>query len=167
MLHILDGVMNYLFVNNVIESSFYHIISLFFTYILVHDIIPHKKFRIAITLACLAGNVWLHFICCAFVRLRCCKLAIVLIFLFDVNMLFVFGRPERSTSILDLRLECQDLEKFSVINRFARFHGRGQTDNAETSTDATAAMQKPCAQKYVTAVPMPRSLPDRVQCLSL
>ncbi|XP_047967681.1 uncharacterized protein LOC125211791 isoform X1 [Salvia hispanica] len=78
-----------------------------------------------------------------------------------------FLRPERSTSILDLRLECQDLEKFSVINRFARFHGRGQTDNAETSTDATAAMQKPCAQKYVTAVPMPRSLPDRVQCLSL
>ncbi|XP_057791905.1 uncharacterized protein LOC131008842 isoform X2 [Salvia miltiorrhiza] len=78
-----------------------------------------------------------------------------------------FLRLDKSASILDLRLECQDLEKFSVINRFAKFHGRGQADNAETSTDATAATQKPCAQRYVTAVPLPRSLPDRVQCLSL
>ncbi|KAH6801133.1 hypothetical protein C2S52_001597 [Perilla frutescens var. hirtella] len=75
---------------------------------------------------------------------------------------------DKSASILDLRLECQDLEKFSVINRFAKFHGRGQTDNTETSSaDATATTHKPCAQRYVTAVPMPRSLPDRVQCLSL
>lgn len=75
---------------------------------------------------------------------------------------------DKSASILDLRLECQDLEKFSVINRFAKFHGRGQTDNVESSSaDATATTHKPCAQRYVTAVPMPRSLPDRVQCLSL
>ncbi|KAI3463905.1 hypothetical protein Pfo_020568 [Paulownia fortunei] len=79
-----------------------------------------------------------------------------------------FLRLDKSASILDLRVECQDLEKFSVINRFAKFHARGQTDNAETSsTDAAATTQKPCAQRYVTAVPMPRSLPDRVQCLSL
>lgn len=71
-------------------------------------------------------------------------------------------------SVLDLRLECQDLERFSVINRFAKFHGRGQNDGAETSSsDATANAQKSCPQKYVTAVPMPRNLPDRVQCLSL
>lgn len=78
-----------------------------------------------------------------------------------------FLRLDKSASILDLRLECQDLEKFSVINRFAKFHGRGQTDNAETSTDATSTAHKPCAQRFVTAVPMPRSLPDMVQCLSL
>ena len=82
-------------------------------------------------------------------------------------MLFVFVRLDKSASILDLRLECQDLEKFSVINRFAKFHGRGQTDNAVISTDATAATQRPCAQRYITAVPMPKSLPDWVQCLSL
>ncbi|KAK6148686.1 hypothetical protein DH2020_019598 [Rehmannia glutinosa] len=77
-------------------------------------------------------------------------------------------RLDKSASILDLRVECQDLEKFSVINRFARFHGRGQTDNAETtSTDVTTSTQKSIPQRYVTAFPMPRNLPDRVQCLSL
>ncbi|KAJ1438887.1 hypothetical protein SESBI_02658 [Sesbania bispinosa] len=78
-------------------------------------------------------------------------------------------RLDSRSSILDLRVECQDLERFSVINRFAKFHGRGQNDGAETSSssDATANAQKPCPQKYVTAVPMPRNLPDRVQCLSL
>ncbi|KAL2961142.1 hypothetical protein AAZX31_17G075100 [Glycine max] len=77
-------------------------------------------------------------------------------------------RLDSRASVLDLRLECQDLERFSVINRFAKFHGRGQNDGAETSSsDATANAQKSCPQKYVTAVPMPRNLPDRVQCLSL
>lgn len=76
-------------------------------------------------------------------------------------------RLDNKASILDLRVECQDLEKFSVINRFAKFHGRGQVDGAETSSssDTTSNAQKP--QRYVTALPMPRNLPDRVQCLSL
>ncbi|PON70326.1 hypothetical protein TorRG33x02_256920 [Trema orientale] len=78
-------------------------------------------------------------------------------------------RLDKRASILDLRVECQDLEKFSVINRFAKFHGRGQADGAETSStsDGTLNAQKSCPQKYVTALPMPRNLPDRVQCLSL
>ncbi|KAK2411411.1 dentin sialophosphoprotein [Trifolium repens] len=78
-------------------------------------------------------------------------------------------RWESRASILDLRIECQDLEKFSVINRFAKFHGRGQNDGAESSSssEATANAQKSFLQKYVAAVPMPRNLPDRVQCLSL
>ncbi|XP_068464590.1 uncharacterized protein [Phaseolus vulgaris] len=76
-------------------------------------------------------------------------------------------RLDSRASVLDLRVECQDLERFSVINRFAKFHGRGQNDVAETSSDSTANAQKLCPQKYVTAVPMPRNLPDRVQCLSL
>ncbi|XP_028763510.1 uncharacterized protein LOC114721808 [Neltuma alba] len=78
-------------------------------------------------------------------------------------------RLDSRASILDLRVECQDLERFSVINRFAKFHGRGQYDGAETSSssDATANAQKSCPQKYVTALAMPRNLPDRVQCLSL
>lgn len=77
-------------------------------------------------------------------------------------------RLDKSASILDLRVECQDLEKFSVINRFARFHGRGQTDNTETSSgDVTESTRRPTPQRYVTALPMPRSVPDRVQCISL
>ncbi|XP_057722743.1 uncharacterized protein LOC130936647 isoform X1 [Arachis stenosperma] len=78
-------------------------------------------------------------------------------------------RLDNRSSILDLRVECQDLERFSVINRFAKFHGRGQNDGAETSSaDAARNAHKPSPpQRYVTAVPMPRNLPDRVQCLSL
>jgi hypothetical protein len=78
-------------------------------------------------------------------------------------------RLENRVSILDLRVECQDLEKFSVINRFAKFHGRGQVDGAEasSSSETTANTQKSFPQRYVTALPMPRNLPDRVQCLSL
>ncbi|XP_038894710.1 uncharacterized protein LOC120083170 [Benincasa hispida] len=78
-------------------------------------------------------------------------------------------RVEKRASILDLRVECQDLEKFSVINRFAKFHSRGQVDGGEasSSSDLTASSQKSCPQRYVTALPIPRNLPDRVQCLSL
>ncbi|KAK3018422.1 hypothetical protein RJ639_003443 [Escallonia herrerae] len=79
------------------------------------------------------------------------------------------GGLDKRASVLDLRVECQDLEKFSVINRFAKFHGRGQSDGAEasSSSDAAASAQKPSPQRYVTASSFPRNLPDRVQCLSL
>ncbi|KAK8557501.1 hypothetical protein V6N13_013771 [Hibiscus sabdariffa] len=76
---------------------------------------------------------------------------------------------DKRASILDLRLECQDLEKISVINRFAKFHGRGQADGAETSSSsyAIANSHKLFSQRYVIALPMPRNIPDRVQCFSL
>ncbi|GMI72197.1 hypothetical protein HRI_000889000 [Hibiscus trionum] len=76
---------------------------------------------------------------------------------------------DKRASILDLRLECQDLEKISVINRFAKFHGRGQADGAETSSSsyASANSHKFFSQRYVIALPMPRNIPDRVQCFSL
>ncbi|XP_021893250.1 uncharacterized protein LOC110811153 [Carica papaya] len=71
-------------------------------------------------------------------------------------------RVDKRASILDLRVEWQELEKFSVINRFAKFHGRGQTDGVETSSSSAAAnAQKSSPQRYVTAFPMPRNLPDR------
>ncbi|KZV23286.1 hypothetical protein F511_02187 [Dorcoceras hygrometricum] len=73
-----------------------------------------------------------------------------------------FLRLEKSSSIFDVRMECQDLEKFSVINRLAKFHGRAPTDGPDT-----APSHKPLPQRYVAAIPMPRSLPDSVQCLSL
>ncbi|XP_042947392.1 uncharacterized protein LOC122280518 isoform X1 [Carya illinoinensis] len=79
------------------------------------------------------------------------------------------SRLDNRASMVDLRLECQEQEKFSVINRFAKFHSRGQVDGAETSlsSDTNANSQKSFPQRYVTALPMPRNLPDRVQCLSL
>ncbi|GMH21898.1 hypothetical protein Nepgr_023741 [Nepenthes gracilis] len=78
-------------------------------------------------------------------------------------------RLDKRASMMDLRLECQDLERFSVINRFAKFHGRGQANEAETSLSfrTTATAQQTCPQRYVTAHQMPQNLPDGVQCLSL
>lgn len=80
-------------------------------------------------------------------------------------------RLDRTASILDLRVESQDLEKYSVINRFARFHQRVQAADmvveSSASSDATSNTHKPSPQRYVTALAMPRNLPDRVQCLSL
>ncbi|XP_017637078.1 uncharacterized protein LOC108479156 [Gossypium arboreum] len=76
---------------------------------------------------------------------------------------------DKRSSILDLRLECQDLEKISLINRFAKFYGRGQADRAETSSTSAAIASPPkfFIQRYVSAVPMPRNVPDKVQCLPL
>ncbi|KAK9075484.1 hypothetical protein SSX86_003808 [Deinandra increscens subsp. villosa] len=79
-----------------------------------------------------------------------------------------FSRLDKRASILDLRVECQDLEKFSIINRFAKFHGRGQADGEASSlSDAAANTPKPKPQRYVVAVTLPKNLPERVQCLSL
>ncbi|XAR63792.1 hypothetical protein NMG60_11023876 [Bertholletia excelsa] len=80
-----------------------------------------------------------------------------------------FTRMEKRASISDLRIEAQDLEKVSAINCLARFHGRGQADGAETSlsSEIAANVQRTCPQRFVTALPMPRNLPESVQCLSL
>ncbi|KAH9617043.1 hypothetical protein KSS87_001156 [Heliosperma pusillum] len=78
-------------------------------------------------------------------------------------------RLDKSASILDFRLDCQDLERFSVINRFARFHARSQVDGVETSSssNSNAVSHKPFPQRYVTAHPMPSSVPEGVQCLTI
>ncbi|KAJ8752724.1 hypothetical protein K2173_007034 [Erythroxylum novogranatense] len=75
-------------------------------------------------------------------------------------------RLDQSLSLSDLRLECQDLGKVSVINRFAKFHGRNQADVSEMSS-SSAVVRKSCPQRYVTALPMPRNLPDGELFLSL
>ncbi|XP_068654080.1 uncharacterized protein [Aristolochia californica] len=78
-------------------------------------------------------------------------------------------RLDRRSSILDLRVECQDLERFSIINRFARYLGRGNADGVESSSSMEAAVRRPLPQRYVTAIamPTPRNLPEGVLCLSL
>ncbi|XP_077211395.1 uncharacterized protein LOC143846740 isoform X2 [Tasmannia lanceolata] len=81
-------------------------------------------------------------------------------------------RLDKRASILDLRVECQDLERFSIVNRFARFHNprfhdRSTTASAEGSSSSEATARKTLAQRYVNALPMPRNLPEGVLCLSL
>ncbi|XP_068302599.1 uncharacterized protein [Pyrus communis] len=71
-------------------------------------------------------------------------------------------------SILDLRLECQELERFSVINRFARFHiPQAATSGVSSSSGTVPTAPKPFPQRYVTGQPLPRHLPEGVHCLSL
>nr|XP_016488422.1 PREDICTED: uncharacterized protein LOC107808417 [Nicotiana tabacum] len=80
-----------------------------------------------------------------------------------------FLRLDKRASLLDVIVEGQDLEKFAIINRFAKFHGRGQSDGAETSSSSgpAAHTHKPFPQRYVTALPIPKNLPSGVHCLSL
>ncbi|XP_058081064.1 LOW QUALITY PROTEIN: uncharacterized protein LOC131229192 [Magnolia sinica] len=78
------------------------------------------------------------------------------------------SRLEKIASVLDIKVECQDLERFSIINRFAKFHGRSNaSDGIENSSSSGATVQRAYPQRYVTALAMPRNLPEGVLCLSL
>ncbi|XP_052179536.1 uncharacterized protein LOC127792917 isoform X2 [Diospyros lotus] len=80
-----------------------------------------------------------------------------------------FIRLYRRASVLDLRIESQEIEKFSMVNRFAKFYGKGQADGTEpsSSSDAAANAQRSFPPGCVTVLPMPKNVPERVQCLSL
>ncbi|CAH2044927.1 unnamed protein product [Thlaspi arvense] len=60
-----------------------------------------------------------------------------------------------TTSILGITLEIQDLERFSVINRLAKFHCRTKT------------MKRSAPQRYVVEIQMPMNLPEPLHCLPL
>ncbi|KAG2310033.1 hypothetical protein Bca52824_021590 [Brassica carinata] len=66
-----------------------------------------------------------------------------------------FAGQEKGTAIADLRVEAEDLEKFAVINRFARFH-----PSLSSSMDRTVSPVRLNSQRYVTIAPMPRNIPD-------
>ncbi|XP_008792709.2 uncharacterized protein LOC103709238 isoform X2 [Phoenix dactylifera] len=78
-----------------------------------------------------------------------------------------FLRLDRRTAMLDVRLECQELERFSIVNRLGKFHGRNHTDGVESSSTSENALRKTFPQRYVTALSMPGNLPEGVFCLSL
>lgn len=72
------------------------------------------------------------------------------------------------SSILDVRVEFQDLDKFSVINRFAKVHSQGPLVTADTASSGGAStVLKLYPQRYVTASPMPKMIPEGLRCLSL
>jgi len=76
---------------------------------------------------------------------------------------------EKIASIADLRVECQEMERFCIQNRFVKFHSRVQPDAAETSSSngKNVTVPKSLPQRYVTAFPMPVAVPDGGQCFSL
>nr|XP_019068617.1 uncharacterized protein LOC109119862 isoform X1 [Solanum lycopersicum] len=69
---------------------------------------------------------------------------------------------DKSAPLLDMIVEGQDLEKFSVFHRFAKFHGRGQSIGVESIFNrCCCTSHKPFLQRYGTALPMPQSPSDR------
>ncbi|XP_047314761.1 uncharacterized protein LOC124918763 [Impatiens glandulifera] len=80
-----------------------------------------------------------------------------------------FLRMEMTASITEAKLEFEELEKFAIINRFAKFHCRVQSPVASSSSSGTTALSLlKHPQRYVMAFPMPRdSVPDVTHCLSL
>ncbi|XP_047310833.1 uncharacterized protein LOC124914350 [Impatiens glandulifera] len=57
-------------------------------------------------------------------------------------------------SFTDIKLELEELEKYFVINRFARFHFRGEQSDSSL-------------QRYMVGHPIFREVPDVAHCLSL
>ncbi|VFQ86668.1 unnamed protein product [Cuscuta campestris] len=77
-------------------------------------------------------------------------------------------KVESGESVLNLAVHSLDLEKFSMINRFAMFHCRLHNASSSSSEAAAAALiYKAVPHRYVTAVPIPEDLPTEVKCLSL
>ncbi|KAI3777003.1 hypothetical protein L1987_46796 [Smallanthus sonchifolius] len=77
-------------------------------------------------------------------------------------------RLENGGSVLEIRILSQDLERFSLINRFAKFHSRAQMAAAEAAFSGGAStVPKLYPQRYVTACPMPMIVPQGYNCLSL
>ncbi|KAJ6853884.1 uncharacterized protein M6B38_101290 [Iris pallida] len=76
-------------------------------------------------------------------------------------------RLDKGTSVIDLRLECQDLERFSLVNRLGKFHGQCQAHGVESSSSSQSATRKLLPHKYVNGIPVPGSLPEGVICFSL
>nr|VDD28035.1 unnamed protein product [Brassica oleracea] len=66
-----------------------------------------------------------------------------------------FQSWESATSILDIILEIQDIERFSVINRLAKFHSRAKTNTKRSVPQRYVELQKP------------GNLPEPLQCLPL
>ncbi|ESQ41529.1 hypothetical protein EUTSA_v10012599mg [Eutrema salsugineum] len=74
-----------------------------------------------------------------------------------------FERLEKTPSVADIKFDIADSERFSVINRFARFHSKGSV----SGNPSQSTLLKPIPQRYVAMGPLPRYLPEGVQCLSL
>eukprot|EP00250_Pteridium_aquilinum_P018489 c24114_g1_i1 orf=2-6367(-) len=79
------------------------------------------------------------------------------------------ARVDSSTSASELGSKVYELERMEIVNRLAGHHGTGFASDSseiclvESSPDVGAGIWKPSPKKYVTAAPMPRTLPG-VKC---
>ncbi|KAL7101008.1 hypothetical protein ACP275_08G030300 [Erythranthe tilingii] len=77
------------------------------------------------------------------------------------------SRLDQKISIVDIKVEIQELEKFSTINRFAKFHVKAHSSTVDSTSSGQSTVHKPNPQRYVRALPLPKTLPEGTDCLSL
>uniref|UniRef100_A0A0D9VR61 Uncharacterized protein n=1 Tax=Leersia perrieri TaxID=77586 RepID=A0A0D9VR61_9ORYZ len=78
-----------------------------------------------------------------------------------------FVSLNKRASMLDVQLECQDLERISIVNRLGRFHGRNHGAGVETSSASEMIPRRIFPERHVMSFAVPGNLPEGVYCLSL
>ncbi|WVZ55977.1 hypothetical protein U9M48_006570 [Paspalum notatum var. saurae] len=73
----------------------------------------------------------------------------------------------KRASMLDVQLECQDLERISIVNRLGRFHGRNHAAAVEGSSASEMTARRIFPERHVMSFAVPGNLPEGVYCLSL
>ncbi|CAN6307541.1 unnamed protein product [Urochloa humidicola] len=73
----------------------------------------------------------------------------------------------KRASMLDVQLECQDLERISIVNRLGRFHGRNHAAAVEGSSGSEMTPRRIFPERHVMSFAVPGNLPEGVYCLSL
>ncbi|PWZ06977.1 hypothetical protein Zm00014a_016369 [Zea mays] len=73
----------------------------------------------------------------------------------------------KRASMLDVQLECQDLERISIVNRLGRFHGRSHAAAVESSSAPEMTPRRIFPERHVMSFAVPGNLPEGVCCLSL
>eukprot|EP00250_Pteridium_aquilinum_P020319 c24784_g1_i1 orf=442-4905(-) len=86
---------------------------------------------------------------------------------------FERARLDCSMSMLELKSKNHDLEKSLIVHRLGKYYGTdfliefSESKLLESITNCGPGIRRLPPQKYVIAVPMPRTLPEGVRCLSL
>ncbi|KAK6128622.1 hypothetical protein DH2020_037635 [Rehmannia glutinosa] len=71
------------------------------------------------------------------------------------------SRVGKTLSFVDIKVEAQELEKFSIINRFAKFHIRAHPITVNpASSSGTTTVHRTNPQRYVVPHPMPSIVPE-------
>ncbi|EAY89026.1 hypothetical protein OsI_10510 [Oryza sativa Indica Group] len=78
-----------------------------------------------------------------------------------------FVSLNKRSSMLDVQLECQDLERISIVNRLGRFHGRNHAAGVEASSASEMIPRRIFPERHVMSFAVPGNLPEGVYCLSL
>lgn len=73
----------------------------------------------------------------------------------------------KRASMLDVHLECQDLERISIVNRLGRFHGRNHAAVVEASSASQMVSRRIFPDRHVMSFAVPGNLPEGVICFSL